>query len=254
MDKSTNSLSSKCIKTLDSKLYWTRGWIRVTLAEQKCLQNSIKWNNMSRFLLSLCEETCRCLDSNSRKYDSIKITVIKLLYHLLHRPLQLKCGEVSRVSSGWGVSDPEQARERALKARNLSSRPNNHESLMLMDKYWLVKVISRWSSDVLLDAARLWGLQPFIPSQWAGEAAEWPASTDPPERPWCSAGQSPSGRKRCSWQTSPSSVKKKRRAPNNYNKLLVKHTWGSTWLRFCLSVSSKTVIWMIQISRFDKGL
>lgn len=158
------------------------------------------------------------------------IITLKLIYHLFYWPLHLKCGGNSNVSKlKWvGRFDPQQAgRKKTLLWKPEISAAGQIiiESLILINIYWYAKLILVKSYLIQLERENynqvlrcyvwVWkcGAQCFwsscrftVPSQWAGEAAEWPASTDPPEQPWCSAVHRPSDRKHCSWRTSPSSA------------------------------------------------
>lgn len=136
---------------------------------------------------------------------------------------------MSPNSSGWGVFDPVQA---GKKPEISAAGQIMTELLILINKYGYVRVIHvirQWghawySLKVRLRTCKV-QIRDFkgnvqwldvwfqisvvsLPSRWAGEAAEWPASMDPPVQLWCSAGQCPSDKKHCSLQTSPSSAQK----------------------------------------------
>lgn len=148
-------------------------------------------------------------------------------------------------SSGWGVFDPVQA---VRKPEISASGQVITESLILINKYWHAQVI--WSlkavrSYLILQLVKIrlgicfkgevWCLAYCcltLPSRWAGEAAEWPASTDPPVRPWCSAGQSLSDRKRCSLRTSPSSAQKTNRKQFSSRPTLLTEVYLTFLFRF----------------------
>lgn len=179
------------------------------------------------------DETSMWLDWNTlistklpvlKKYDNIRdlgiiaTLVIKLLlsHALLARAAEVwrdkSCLRTPAVGGGLFFFYPEQARK---EKKTELSKPEISaagqiiaESLILINKRWYVKAMfccrAVKSYSIPRVSQALWGFT--VPSRWADEAAEWPASTDPLVRPWCSAGRRPSGRKRCSWQTSLSSA------------------------------------------------